>query len=154
MQTQGSLLKVHEEFQDGGNSIKPYAGSFLAPYFSLCRSTPVKLALTGEWGMVILHLWFSGAYLRHKPLRLHSQEQPLWRSFMALASTNKWIWLCSFSLTFTSCFYMLLYFCFLLFLTFKFSDRDRESERYLFSKKHPIGWNSHVQGFHGSLGSL
>lgn len=49
-------------------------------------------------------------------------------SFMAPASTNKWIRLCSFFLTFTSQLYMLLYFCFLLFLTFKFSEREREKK--------------------------
>lgn len=31
------------------------------------------------WCTVTPHLWFSGPYLSHKHLRLHSQEQPLWR---------------------------------------------------------------------------
>lgn len=67
MQTWGSLFKVHEEFQGGGNSAEPRVRPFLAQGQWACPAPlPTKMVLTGRWCVATPALWLPGAHLRVK----------------------------------------------------------------------------------------
>lgn len=125
----GSLFKVCEEFQDGGNSFKPCVGPFLAQdrepaWIPSPWSWPLQAG--GTW--LHCYLWFSGSSWSISIWGFFAgrkKQEPLW---FLLLSTSKWTHLCS-----HSDFYPLPVYAFYTSISSRFSLsnslRERVSER-------------------------